>query len=140
MNKGIPSAHKLLWESKTVDELYQIYIALTATPNKVLEVLNSDTANENEERVMMYLKQFIGGMNQDMIRRFMRFTTGSSVCLSRNINVVFNGSNGLSRHPIGHTCSSTLELPTTYSSYPEFISEFNHLLLQPENEWIMDAV
>ena len=138
MNSGIPVAHKVFWEGKTVDELYKIYIALTATPSKVLEVLNSDTENENQERVLAYLQQFIGSMSQDMIRRFLRFVTGSSVCLSSHITVVFNESSGFCRSPVGHTCTSTLELPATYVSYPEFMSEFKHILLQPENEWKMN--
>lgn len=140
MNSGIPCVHKVWWQRKSVDELYEVYIALTATPAKVLQVIYAETFNQSEERMMTYLRQFIGGMKQDMIRRFLRFTTGSSVCLSRSINVVFNKSSGFSRHPVSHTCSCTLELPTTYNSYPEFTYEFQQLLMQPENEWRMDAV
>jgi len=138
MNSGIPVAHKVYWEGKTVDELYKIYIALAATPSKVLEVLTSVTENENQERVLAYLQQFIGSMSQDIIRRFLRFVSGSSVCLSSYITVVFNESSGFCRSPVGHTCTSTLELPATYISYPEFVSEFKHILLQPENEWKMN--
>lgn len=140
MNSGIPCVHKVWWQRKSVDELYKVYIALTATPAKVLQVIYAETFNQSEERMMTYLRQFIGGMKQEMIRRFLRFTTGSSVCLSRSINVVFNKSSGFSRHPVSHTCSCTLELPTTYNSYPEFTYEFQQLLMQPENEWRMDAV
>ena len=70
MNNGIPSAHKAWWQSKSVDDFYRVYVALTATPTKVLEMLHVDTANQNEERVLTYLQQFIGSMKQDMIRRF----------------------------------------------------------------------
>ena len=140
MNSGIPSAHKALWQSKSVGELYQVYMALTATPAKVLEAFYVETTNQNEERVLTYLQQFVGSMKQDMVRRFLRFTTGSSVCLSRNIKVTFNGLSGFSRHPISHTCTSMLKLPTTYKNYTEFVSEFEQLLMQPENEWTMDAI
>ena len=140
MNNGIPSAHKPWWQSKSVDDFYRVYVALTATPTKVLETLHVDTANQNEERVLTYLQQFIGSMKQDMVRRFLRFTTGSSVCLSKSIKVTFNGLSGFSRHPISHTCTSMLELPTTYKNYTEFVSEFEQLLMQPENGWTMDAI
>ena len=139
MNSGIPSVHKAWWQRKSVDELHQLYMALTATPAKVLQVIYAETSNLSEERMMNYLTQFIGGMKQEMVRRVLRFTTGSSVCLSRSINIVFNKSIGFSRHPVGHTCSCTLELPTTYNSYPEFTYEFQQLLMQPENEWTMDV-
>ena len=115
-------------------------MALTATPSKALQAIFAETSNQSEERMMTYLRQFIGGVKQDMVRRFLWFTTGSSVCLSRSINIVFNRSGGFSRHPVSHTCSCTLELPTTYKSYPEFTHKFQQLLIQPENEWIMDVV
>ena len=138
IHSGIPSIHKQWWDSKTVEELYEIYMALTATPAKVLEVLSSDLENENQERVFIYLQQFIASMNRDMVRRLLRFTTGSSVCLSSHITVIYNESNGFCRSPVGHTCTSTLELPATYVTYPEFVSEFKHVLLLPENEWRME--
>ena len=139
MNSGIPSVHKVWWQRKSVDELHKLYMVLTATLAKVLQVIYAETSNLSEERMMTYLRQFVGGMKQEMVRRFLSFTTGSSVCLSRSINVVFNKSSGFSRHPVGHTCSCTLELPTTYNSYPEFTYEFQQLLMQPENEWTMDV-
>ena len=44
----------------------------------------------------------------------MRFVTGSSVCTAHEITVEFNWLTGLAQVPIGHTCSCTLELPTSY--------------------------
>ena len=64
-----------------------------------------------------YLQQFIGDMKRAEIRRFLRFTTGSSVLLASNISVAFNSLSGLARRPIAHTCSSTLELSSTYINY-----------------------
>ena len=48
-------------------------MALTATQTKVLETLHVDTANQNEERVLAYLQQFIGSMKQGMIQRVFMF-------------------------------------------------------------------
>ena len=56
----------------------------------------------------------------------MRFTTGSSVCLSSQITVMHNTSSGFCRSPVGHTCSSLLDLPVSYLSYREFVSDYAH--------------
>ena len=85
MNSGIPSIHKAWWQTKSVDELHKVYMTPTATSSKVLQAIFAETSNQSEERMMTYLRQFIGGMKQDMVRRLLRFTTGSSVCLSRSI-------------------------------------------------------
>ena len=63
---------------------------------------------------MSYLEQFIGNMNKDMLRRFLR------LCLCKKITIEFNG---------------LLELSSTYTTYPEFVSEFERVLSQPENCW-----
>ena len=102
MNSGITD----WWQRKSVEELYEVYMALTATPAKVLQAINVETSNQNEERTITYLRQFIGGMKQEMVRRFLHFTTGSSVVLSRSITV---NSSGFSRHPASHTCTCTLQ-------------------------------
>ena len=113
-------------------------MALTATPAKVLEVLSTDTENQNQERIFKYLRQFIRSMNQDMVRRFLQLTTGSSVCLSSQITVTYNTSSGFCRSPVGHTCSNLLDLAVSYLSYREFVSEFTRILLLPENKWKMN--
>ena len=52
----------------------------------------------------------------------------------------FNRLDGFARRPIAHTCSARLELPSTYSSLPEFISEFRSILSDPHYSWEMDAL
>ena len=49
--------------------------------------------------------------------------TGGSVCISQPIKVTFNSPSGLTRWPISHTCSSTLELSTSYVTYMDFSTE-----------------
>ncbi len=109
-------------------------MALTASPEKVLEVLSEPyTVDQNQERVIDYLRQYIGDMKAEEIRRFLRFVTGSSVCTSRAISLSFNALSGFDRRPIGHICSSLLELPSTYSTYEEFATEFRSILYGEEN-------
>ena len=79
-------------------------------------------------------------MKRAEIRRFLRFTTESSVLLASNISVPFNSLSGLARHPIAHTCSSTLELSSTYINYLDFENEFKAILSDDEFTWEMHAV
>ena len=140
IHKGIPACQLPFWKAKTTNEIHNLYLALTCNPKKVLNQLQATASSEDEEKVIAYLEQFVGNMNGDLIQRFLRFTTGSSVCISRKITVTFNKLSGLSRRPTSHTCDCTLELSTMYESYSEFSHEFTSILLQPKEYWIMNAI
>jgi len=51
---------------------------------------------------------------------FFRFVTGASMYIVTNIKVEFHTLSGLDHRPMAHTCSSTLELPTSYKYYEDF--------------------
>ena len=97
-----------------------------------------DTMNGAEERVYSYLINFVGSLKSEDLQGFLRFVTGSSVMLPNDITVIFNAATGLSRAITSHTCNSTIVIPTTYVTYPDFASEF-HSILQSNFGWIMDA-
>jgi hypothetical protein len=140
INTGIPLLHTSFWSRKSVEDLRLLYLGLTATSAKVLEIIESDPSDQNEERVLGYLTQYIGTMSQDKVRRFLRYTTGSSVCMTKKMLVVFNNLSGFARRPISHTCSCLLELSSSYTTYLDLVNEFDHVLAQPEISWCMDAV
>jgi len=63
---------------------------------KVLEIIEEPIeCNPCEMRVSNYLQQYIGNMRKDEVRRFLRFTTGSSVLIAERITIAFNGATGL---------------------------------------------
>ena len=141
MHNGIPEKHKPFWETITVEKLYALCNALSANPEKTLEKIQEPFFNNrNEQRVFMYLQQYIGEMKTDEVKRFLRFITGSSVLTNEDINISFNALTGIARRPIAHTCSSLLELPYTYNTYLEFVSEFSTLLNNEEHCWAMNSV
>lgn len=141
MNSGTPSCEKPFWESFSVDEFYSLYLSLSATPAKVLSILVEPfQENSSQARVFEYLQQFIGNMKMDEIRRFLRFTTGSSVLIAEKITVTFNALSGISRRPIAHTCSCVLELPSTYQSFLDFQQEFAAVLADDDYSWDMLAI
>ena len=99
-------------------------------------------SNANQQRVYGFLRDFVGDMKRDEIRLFLRFVTGSAVYLAKGIQITFNNLSGLARRPVSHTCSCTLELPISYKTRHEFISEFQEVLREADNvfAWRMDAI
>ena len=69
----------------------------------------------------------------------MKFITGSDLLTVPSIDVTFiKYENEFSRRPIAHTCSPSLELPSTYNSFCELREEFtnNHR----QNNWEMSII
>ena len=141
MREGIPSLELPFWSGHSVKDLNCLYTSLCASPQRVLSSLNEpNELDMNQARVFEYLKQLIGNMGGDSLRRFLRFTTGSSVLFNNRISVTFNSLSGLARRPIAHTCDSIIELPSTYVTYPEFEREFTAVLADDDHAWQMDSV
>ena len=139
MHSGVPQQHLSFWRGLGVTGLYSIYGAQSVSPAKVLKMFEDEVGTDaNEERILGYLRQYVGSMSTDELRQFLRFVTGSSVCLSCQIEVTFNNLEGIARRPIAHTCQPSLELSLSYMTFPEFTSEF-HAILSDQYAWIMDS-
>ena len=138
---GIPLSHKPFWKNLPVDEFCTIFQVLTASPNKIAEAIRELIfSNGNQEWVFNYLVEYVGDMNLTDVQRFLRFTTGSLVCLAKPILVEFNNCQSeLARLPTGQTCSCTILLPASYTTYMDFVQDFQ-AILQVENSWFMDAI
>ena len=78
-------------------------------------------------------------MTCEEVGLFLRFVTGSSVAIGKDISITFNNLSGLGRRPIAHTCSCLLELSVNYSTSIEFAAEFKQVL-SSDLSWIMDAI
>ena len=121
----------------SVGDLRKLYQALNATPGSVIGMIKeSNEMTSSQARVLGYLKTFIGNLNHQDLRNFLRFVTGSSVVIDKNISVTFNSLSGLAQRPISHTCSCMLELSVTYLTYPDFAEEFL-TVLRSEVAWPM---
>ena len=107
---------------------------------KVLDLIEEPVfLNPGQERVFGYLQQYVANMKPDEVQNFLRFVTGSAVCMKSKITVSFNGLEGLARRPLAHTCSCDLELPCSYTTYLDFASEFT-TVLSSECCWEMQSV
>ncbi len=132
INSGVPEQHKRFWETLNVAKLLAIYHAQSVSTSMTLKMFeNAEGMNETQGRILMYLRQYIGNMSNDELRTFLRFVTGAATCSSLQVSVLFNGTDGLSRCPVAHTCSPSLELSTSYQTYKEFVDEFKACLNSP---------
>ena len=94
----------------------------------------------DQERVLTYLRQYVGSMSNEDLGQFLRFITGSSVCMPQKVDdVIFNTLTGVARRPIAHTCEPSLELSSTYSTFVEFVREFR-ACISNTLAWEMNAL
>ena len=75
---------------------------------------------------------------QTEIPNFLRFVTGSSVCIGRSITVEFNNLEGLARCPIAHTCSCVLELSMVHHWNTHRNSRTFYLVSSPASWMLFD--
>ena len=140
MNKGIPVEHRSFWQDFDIQSFLKVYLRSSATAANVLKVIKEPPFDDSAQAVVFgYLTKYVGNMKDNELRNFLRFVTGSSALVVKDIFVTFNGLSGLSRRPIPHTCTSTLELPTSYETYLEFSREFDAILAS-ELSWVMNAI
>ena len=140
IHSGVPKPFRSFFEKISLQQFFGLYKALNATPERVLNLIEEPLdMNPAQARVFSYLTTFVSNSSQDDLRLFVRFVTGSSVLIDENIKITFNQLSGLSRRPISHTCSCSLEIPLSYATYPEFEQEFFQVL-SSEASWAMDAI
>ena len=139
MKSGVAVQHLPFWKNMSLAELYRIYSAMSVSPAKVIKMLeNVPFSNKNEERVLGYLRQYVGNITNEQLCDLLRFITGCGVCIGP-ISVTFNGLEGFERRPMSHTCSNTLDLSYTYGSYLELKDEFDSILKDVSILWKMDT-
>ena len=86
IQSGIPSQHRPFWEKMGSQGLFSLYKAKSVSVAKVLEMFDEAEGSDfDQERVLTYLRQYIGSMSNDDLGLFLRFVTGSSVCIPNKI-------------------------------------------------------
>lgn len=119
-----------------VNDLNRLYEKCKPTVKKVLGLIKATPSNNSQRDVLSYLKRYIRGLEDDKLAKFLRFCTGATIICIEKIVVDFTNIDGLERRPIAHICGAILELPTTYSSFPQFREEMNNIL--SSDFWDMD--
>ena len=144
LHSGVSPDHKMFWQKKSPDNIYVLHSQhCSYSPDKVIALLDSsDAVRPAEEHIYDYLRLMLGNMRSSELKLFLRFVTGSRVCITSKIVVTFNNMTGLGCRPIAHTCDATIELPISYANYDDFLSDFKAILNSTEEElsWEMDCL
>ena len=140
LHSGVPVVHFGFWNQFSIDRLFKLYNASRASPKQVIgKLIEPSVIDVNQQRVFSYLTNFIGNLSGNDLTAFLRFVTGSSSMMVKDIQVSFNALTGIARRPVSHTCSCELQLSTCYSTYIEFAEEF-YSVLRSSDAWEMHAV
>lgn len=121
-----------------VSSLDQFYSCIIPTNLKVIALLKASPATAAETETVAHLKRFIRGLDEAKLTTFLRFTTAADVIVTDTLTISFIHSEGVQRRPIAHTCSCTLEVPSTYASFCELRGEFMAIL--NSDSWEMNIV
>uniref|UniRef100_A0A1A7Y3P9 Si:ch73-30l9.1 n=1 Tax=Iconisemion striatum TaxID=60296 RepID=A0A1A7Y3P9_9TELE len=112
------------------DSVFNLYELKKPTGKRVMQLLETTKVvlSQREQATFNHLQRYVKNADQAKAEKILRFCTGSSVICVEKIMVSFNAETGLNRRPVAHTCGATLDVPCTYSSYPEFRTEFDNIL------------
>ena len=111
-----------------VNSIKIMYGSLKPTPKKVCDLLAANPQTREEAQSLRFLQQYIRAQNEEGLGTLLRFLTASPVMTATQISVQFTNTTGLARRPVAHTCGPMLELPTSYTSYRDFRSEWQAVL------------
>ena len=116
-----------------------IYRKLIPSNKAVLKIIKfPDNIDAQELETSQHLKRYIRDFDDDKLRVFLRYCTGSDLLTMEEISVEFSVMGRFERCPFAHTCSCMLQLSKTYESYMDFRSEFDNIL--SSNVWVMDGI
>lgn len=106
-----------------------LYESKKATNKKVAEMLETDcgTVTERAEHFQL-LTEIRQECRPTQVGKLFAFLHRVLCSSHRTVKVTFNAETGFSRRPVAHTCGAILDVPHTYSSYPEFRTEFDNVL------------
>ena len=132
-------ALKTFSEFSTVFNVDDYYRYILPTNRNVIKLIQSDPTNGNERDGYGFLKQYIRGLDEPFLRKFLKYCTGSDVILVGKIAVEFVACSTIARRPIVHTCAPMMELPSSFASYCEFREEMQNILNACDN-WGIDII
>ncbi|PFX13954.1 hypothetical protein AWC38_SpisGene21927 [Stylophora pistillata] len=134
--KEIVSSLKIYFTD--VSSFLLLYDSIIPTNSKVISLFTAAPVTAAESETLGHLKRFVRGLDEAKLATFLRYTTASDVLVTDIITISFTNQEGLQRRPVAHTCSFTLEMPSTYSSFCELRQEFMAIL--NSDVWEIDIV
>ena len=92
-------------------------------------MIEAKPSNKSEKNSLRYLKQYIRGLDQSLLKKFLKFFSGSDLVTFTKINVTFTVPvNEFQRLPIVHRCGPLIEVSSTYNNFCELREDFSNIL------------
>ena len=114
---------------QSVQNITKFFEKLLATPKRIIGLIEAKPSSESEKDRLGYLKQYIRGLDQSLLKKFLKFVSGSDLVTFTKINVSFTvPANEFQRLPIVHTCGPLIEVPSTYNNFCELREDFSNIL------------
>ena len=123
------------FSSKDAMKLY--YEKVIPSTKRLIGLIDASPNDDAEKDALSYFKRFIQGLDQKMLKKLLRFLTGSDIIVVESIGIAFTKpESAFTRRSIAHICAPCLELPSTYNNFCEFREEFTNIL--DKNNWDID--
>ena len=114
---------------QSVQNIAKFYEKLLTAPKHIIGLIEAKPLNESEKDSLGYLKQYIRGLDQSLLKKFLIFVSGSDLVTFTKINASLTvPANEFKRRPIVHTCSPLIEVPSTYNNFCELKEDFSNIL------------
>ena len=100
-----------------------------AIPKRIIGLIEAKLSNESEKDSLGYLKQYITGLYQSLLKNFLKSVSGSDLVTFTKIDASFTvPANELQRRSIVHTRCPLIEVPSTYNNFCELREDFSNIL------------
>ncbi|XP_028412414.1 uncharacterized protein LOC114535234 [Dendronephthya gigantea] len=99
---------------QSIEGVRKMYDEKRPTTRKVIKLFKCEPSKDAENQCFDFLKQYVKSLQGQSLTRFLQFTTGSDIIVTKQIKVAFVVVQGFARRPVAHTCAPLLELPSTY--------------------------
>ena len=105
---------------QSIQNITKFYEKLLATPKRIICLIETKPSNESEKDGLGYLKQYIRGLDQSLLKKFPKLVSRSDLVTFTKINVSFAVPvNEFQRRSVVYTCGPLIEVPSTYNNFYE---------------------
>ena len=127
---------KELWQDCRKEDVDDLFDNMNLTTSKVLQMIhlsNEVSLRKPQAEVLRFLKQYIRSLSPKELQCFVRYVTGSSLPVVKNIYITFHPHCGGFPFVYIHTCSAIIDLPDTgYTGFQDFRVQMDNTLKSPE--------
>ena len=123
------------WNDVSAQEIHSLYMCCAPTVENLLNnIYFSDCTTSQEEKGERWLKRYIKNLDNKMLIRFVRFTTGNEIILPQErIKIEMEHMSECAMRPKSRICFKVFTLPKNYTSYSQMRDNLDCYLLNQDS-------